>query len=174
MSAPIVRLRVLTCGDSGVGKSSLIKRFVEGRFVGRNLPTVGVDFGVHEVPGQAGGAPLRVNFFDLSGAASYAAVRAEFYGEADALLLVYDVGSAASFEHLDAWLAEASRAGLPRVPIAVCGNKGEGACAVDVERVSAWAAAKAAVHCGVVSAATGAGVAAAFEALIRGRHGGAA
>ncbi|XP_068034365.1 dnaJ homolog subfamily C member 27, partial [Anomalospiza imberbis] len=55
-------------------------------------------------------------------------VRNEFYRDTQGVLLVYDVGSKASFEALEAWLAElrrelAPQGGLDRVVVAVCANK---------------------------------------------------
>ncbi|CAJ1006112.1 putative Ras of Complex, Roc, domain of DAPkinase/Ras family [Leishmania naiffi] len=43
------RLKLLAIGDVGVGKSCLIKRYCEGRFVTKYIPTIGIDFGVRKV-----------------------------------------------------------------------------------------------------------------------------
>ena len=81
---PCRRLHVMTLGDGGAGKSCLVKRFCEGRFVPRHIATVGIDYGVRRVaaaPGGGGG--VRLNFFDASGLAAYAAVRRDFYRDAE-------------------------------------------------------------------------------------------
>ena len=49
---------------------------------------------------------VRVNFWDTAGGAAYFPVRNEFYRDADGLLLVFDVGSRPSFDHVDRWLDE--------------------------------------------------------------------
>ncbi|KAK3872990.1 hypothetical protein Pcinc_021967 [Petrolisthes cinctipes] len=41
----VSRIRILSLGNPGVGKSCLIKRYCEKRFVGKYVPTVGIDYG---------------------------------------------------------------------------------------------------------------------------------
>lgn len=74
---------------------------------------------------------LRLNLFDLSGKPEYVAVRQEFYADAQALLLVFDVTSQASFDALPAFVEELhahmsmdQRAGCLMV---VCGAKSDAA-----------------------------------------------
>ncbi|KAG5485522.1 hypothetical protein LSCM1_07608 [Leishmania martiniquensis] len=43
------RIKLLAIGDAGVGKSCVIKRYCEGRFVAKYIPTIGIDFGVKKV-----------------------------------------------------------------------------------------------------------------------------
>jgi GTPase SAR1 family protein len=42
----VKRVKILSMGDSGVGKSCIIKRFCEGRFLEEYVTTIGIDFGV--------------------------------------------------------------------------------------------------------------------------------
>ena len=73
------RVKVISIGDSQVGKSCLIKRYCERRFVERYVQTIGVDFGVKHV--SVGATKLKVNFFDLSGLEEFDEVRSEFYAD---------------------------------------------------------------------------------------------
>lgn len=75
-----VRLKILSLGDKGVGKSCLIKRYCEGKFVSRYITTIGVDYGVKPV--KVNGTPVKVNFWDLSGDPEFLEVRNEFYSDA--------------------------------------------------------------------------------------------
>ena len=52
-------------GSATVGKSTLIKRYCENRFVQKYIPTIGIDYGVKPV--RVLGHELKVNFFDTSG-----------------------------------------------------------------------------------------------------------
>lgn len=47
------RIKILTLGDVGVGKSCLVKYYCEGRFVSKYIPTIGIDYGVKKVPIQS-------------------------------------------------------------------------------------------------------------------------
>ena len=56
-----------------MGKSTLIKRYCESRFVQKYIPTIGIDYGVKPV--RVLGHDLKVNFFDTSGADSAPVLR---------------------------------------------------------------------------------------------------
>lgn len=105
------RLKIISLGESGVGKSCLIKRYCEDKFVTKYVATIGIDFGVKPVH-LDGPGPCRVNFFDFAGGIEYFEIRNEFYKDAQGAMLVFDVGSKASLEALDKWLKEAEEFGL--------------------------------------------------------------
>jgi DnaJ homolog subfamily C member 27 len=130
--APVVsstRIKLLSIGSGGCGKSCLIKRYCEDRFVQKYIATIGIDYGVKPV--QVDGAEVRVNFWDLSGHPEFFEVRNEFYKDTQGAMLVFDVSSRASFDELDLWLQEAAKFGAnpKEIPIALCANK------VDKKRV---------------------------------------
>ena len=58
-------MSILAAGCATVGKSTLIKRYCENRFVQKYIPTIGIDYGVKPV--RVLGHELKVNFFDTSG-----------------------------------------------------------------------------------------------------------
>ena len=58
-----VRLKLLTIGAAHSGKSCIVKRYCEGRFVSKYVQTVGVDYGVKPV--DVDGTMVRVNFLSL-------------------------------------------------------------------------------------------------------------
>lgn len=115
------RIKIISMGDQRTGKSCLIKRFCENKFVSRYIPTIGVDFGVKPI--RVNGAAVRVNFWDLSGHNEFFEVRNEFYKDSQGAILVFDVGSRRSFENLDKWLQEAQRFGATNLVGVVVGNK---------------------------------------------------
>jgi DnaJ family protein C protein 27 len=122
------RIKVLSMGSAGSGKSCLIKRYCESRFVSKYIATIGVDYGVKPIKIDHVGE-FRINFWDLSGHSEFFEVRNEFYKDTQGCLLVYDVTNRESFEQCDSWLTEAAKYGAsPReMPIALCANKiGEG------------------------------------------------
>jgi DnaJ family protein C protein 27 len=122
-------IKIISMGSGGCGKSCLIKRYCEDRFVNKYIATIGVDYGVKPV--QLEGNDVRVNFWDFSGHSEFFEIRNEFYKDAQGCILVYDVASWDSFNECDAWLAEAAKFGANPgdMPIALCANK------VDKKRV---------------------------------------
>merc|ERR1711998_733420 len=98
----MVRIKVISMGEAGVGKSCIIKRFCEEQFVPRYISTIGVDFGVK--PMQIDGTEAKVNFWDLAGAPEFSEVRNEFYKDTQGAILVYDVSKKMTFDALGAWI----------------------------------------------------------------------
>jgi DnaJ homolog subfamily C member 27 len=85
----IVITQLISVGDTKVGKSCIIKRYCEGRFVQKYITTIGVDYGVKKV--TVSGRKIAVNFFDLSGSSDYEEIRNPFYEDAQVILLIFDL-----------------------------------------------------------------------------------
>ena len=49
---------------------------------------------------------VNVNFWDIAGEPAYFQIRNEFYGDTDGIMMVFDVQSRQSFDHLEQWLSE--------------------------------------------------------------------
>ena len=107
------RVKIISLGCEAVGKSCLIKRFCEGKFVERYISTIGVDYGVRPLEiCKARKYVIKINFFDFSGLRSFADVRSEFYENTQGILLVFDVSSLQSFRNISDWVTEASCYGI--------------------------------------------------------------
>ena len=141
-TAVISRIKVLSMGSGGCGKSCLIKRFCEERFVSKYIATIGVDYGVKPI--KLDGMDVRVNFWDLSGHQEFFEIRNEFYKDTQGIILVYDISSRESFEECDTWLAEASKFGakLNELPVALCATKSDKRPAVSEEEGKQYASSR--------------------------------
>ena len=122
------RIKILSLGDVDSGKSCIIKRYCEHRFVSRYMPTIGIDFGVTKV--NVMNLEIRVNIFDTSGNSIFYEVRNEFYKDTQGILLVFDVCNKASFDSLSKWLQELRKhleteEMMERIAVVVCGNKSD-------------------------------------------------
>ncbi|TKC48924.1 hypothetical protein EI555_007073 [Monodon monoceros] len=60
-----LRIKVISMGNAEVGKSCIIKRYCEKRFVSKYLATIGIDYGVTKV--QVRDREIKVNIFDMAG-----------------------------------------------------------------------------------------------------------
>lgn len=117
------RLKIISMGMDQVGKSCIIKRYCEERFINKYIGTIGIDYGVKKV-NVPGHGDVRVNFWDLAGSPDFLEIRNEFYKDAQGALLVYDVTNPKSFAALDSWLQEAQKFNVPKdLVIVVCANK---------------------------------------------------
>ncbi|KAM5316996.1 dnaJ homolog subfamily C member 27 isoform 1-T1 [Glossophaga mutica] len=121
-----LRIKVISMGNAEVGKSCIIKRYCEKRFVSKYLATIGIDYGVTKV--QVRDREVKVNIFDMAGHPFFYEVRNEFYKDTQDAVLVYDVGQKDSFDALDAWLAEMKQdlgphGSVDNIVFVVCANK---------------------------------------------------
>uniref|UniRef100_A0A6T6NVS6 Uncharacterized protein n=1 Tax=Rhodosorus marinus TaxID=101924 RepID=A0A6T6NVS6_9RHOD len=118
-------LKVIILGESGVGKTSILERYVRHSFSQQYKATIGADFLSMDVIVDDKPVPLQI--WDTAGQERYQSLGAAFYRGADGVLLVYDVTDSRSFEGLDAWRQEFIVSANPRdpdtFPFVVLGNK---------------------------------------------------
>ncbi|NWY47521.1 RB18B protein, partial [Sylvia atricapilla] len=97
-------LKLLMVGDSGVGKSSLLRRFTDGAFEPRLKPTVGIDFRVKRMVLQ--GRAVQLAIWDTAGQERFRALIPSYYRGAQGVVLVYDVTRKDTFTGVGKWLHE--------------------------------------------------------------------
>uniref|UniRef100_A0A3Q3VJC2 RAB37, member RAS oncogene family n=1 Tax=Mola mola TaxID=94237 RepID=A0A3Q3VJC2_MOLML len=107
-----VFLQTILIGDSGVGKTSLLVQFDQGKFIpGSFSATVGIGF--------------TVCIWDTAGQERFGSVTHAYYRDAHALLLLYDITSKTSFDNIRAWLTEIHEYAQSNVVIMLLGNKAD-------------------------------------------------
>jgi len=100
----LVNLKILVVGDSGVGKSSLMLRYTDDKFMMDILPTVGLDFRVKVMEHR--GFSVKLSVWDTAGQERFKNISSAYYRGAHGVVLVYDITSQKSLDHLDTWLEE--------------------------------------------------------------------
>lgn len=122
-------LKVIILGDSGVGKTSLMHRYVNDKYSQQYKATIGADFLTKEVTVDDKVATMQV--WDTAGQERFQSLGVAFYRGADCCVLVYDVTNAKSFENIKSWrdefLVHANVLSPETFPFVILGNK------VDVE-----------------------------------------
>lgn len=86
----------------GVGKSCLLLRFAEDAFTTSFITTIGIDFKVKKL--LLDGRWVKCQVWDTAGQERFRTITAAYYRGAAAVLLVYDVGDAASFANVRGWM----------------------------------------------------------------------
>ena len=95
-------LKVLLVGDSSVGKTTLLLKYVDGKFSENHITTIGVEYKDKEV--IVNNRKVNVQIWDTSGQERYQSITKNFYRNADGILFVFDVTNEDSFNHLKNWL----------------------------------------------------------------------
>ena len=120
--------KVVLQGDAGVGKSSILRRFVDGNYDPDYCCTIGVEFGTRTL--QIGCASVKLQIWDTAGAERYRALSRSYYRGAMGVMLVYDVTSRMSFRCLDDWIGEVN-ANAQGARLMILGSK----CDVDESKI---------------------------------------
>ena len=108
-------------GDGAVGKTSLLRRFIDNTFDPDYKGTIGVQFMTRTV--RIDGANVKLVIWDIAGQSKTASFRHLYYRDAEGILLVYDITRRHTFENLDKWVLDAIKFTNLDTKIAVLANK---------------------------------------------------
>jgi small GTP-binding protein len=128
--------KVVVAGDGNVGKTSLVRRYCEGKFEQSRITTLGVDFQTKLV--KIGDKTIKLSIWDVAGQDRFVSFRDTFYRGAHAVALVYDVTSPATFFNLMHWRDEIQSV-VPLVPMVVIGNKIDLFSVIPPDEAQGWA-----------------------------------
>merc|ERR1711959_316984 len=117
----VVQFKLVLLGDSAVGKSSLVLRFVRGQFFEYQESTIGAAFLTQNV--SLNDYTVKFEIWDTAGQERYHSLAPMYYRGAAAAVVVYDITSQDSFSRAKAWVKELQRQGSPSIVIALAGNK---------------------------------------------------
>ncbi|KAM5181961.1 ras-related protein Rab-42 [Mantella aurantiaca] len=106
------QFRVLLLGDSGVGKTSLLRRYTNEEFSETTGPTVGVDF-CCRIEEPEDGVKVRLQFWDTAGQERYRAVTRSYYRNAACVILLFDLTARKTFENIQNWYQEVTERAQP-------------------------------------------------------------
>lgn len=125
MSGKSLLLKVILLGDGGVGKSSLMNRYVTNKFDSQAFHTIGVEFLNRDL--EVDGRFVTLQIWDTAGQERFKSLRTPFYRGADCCLLTFSVDDRQSFENLSNWQKEfiyyADVKDPEHFPFVVLGNK---------------------------------------------------
>jgi len=96
--------KLIIIGDSGIGKSCVLKRLTEDDFKDDHDITVGVEFGSTLI--KVEDKTLKLQVWDTAGQESFKSITKIFYRGAHVVILAYSIIQAISFENLSDWLRE--------------------------------------------------------------------
>ena len=165
-SEPSITFKILTIGESGVGKTCILRRFVENKFLKNHLATIGIDFKTKNL--IINNQEIKLKIWDTAGQERFRNITTQYYKGADGIVLVYDVTDEASYEKIKDWMDQiVANTQEGEIGLVLLGNK----CDMEPRAVSEEQGIKMAEDLKIsyfeTSALNGQGIKEAFEQLTR-------
>ena len=118
-------VKAVLLGESGVGKTSIISRFIDNSFEKNKKSTTGADYtGKTMYFDEYGGKKIKFEIWDTAGQEIYRSLTKIFYKDAKIAVLVYDITKRETFEELKKyWYNQIKESATPDIIIAIAANK---------------------------------------------------
>ena len=115
-------IKILTLGDSGVGKTSIIQKFINDKFNQSMLSTIGVDFQSKVI--IIDNIKVKLKIWDTTGQERFKTLTSQYYNGADGALLIFDITSKMTFDRISFWMNELNeKKKLNELGLLLIGNK---------------------------------------------------
>jgi small GTP-binding protein len=112
------QIKAVLIGDTGVGKTAIYHALQGGDFFPDHQPTVGGDYrSIDLADGYA------VGLWDTAGQEAYRIIIPMYFRDAAAIIVVFDVTSRDSYDHIQEWISTASSSAPEKAKIILLGNK---------------------------------------------------
>ncbi len=94
--------KIITLGNPGVGKTSIIKRYVHNEFSVNRISTMGIEYSFKDE--IINGQNIKLSVIDTSGQEKYKSMSASYFRYADVVLFVFDWSIEDSFKDMKDWI----------------------------------------------------------------------
>jgi Ras-related protein Rab-1A len=114
--------KILLIGDSGVGKSCIVSRYVDDTFSDHYISTIGVDFKIKTIT-LSDGKVAKFQIWDTAGQERFKAITTSYYRGAHGIMIVFDLSEKISFLNISQWLTDIKEYSQFNVCKFLVGNK---------------------------------------------------
>ena len=116
---PELKLKLLIIGDSAVGKTSMLLKYVDNFFPETHMATIGVEYKSKTITTDK--YSINLNIWDTAGQERFKSITRSFFNNTNGIVFVYDITSKNSFEGVKNWIKDSEPYG--RFQSVLCGNK---------------------------------------------------
>lgn len=117
------QFKLVLLGESAVGKSSIVHRFVKNTFDNMRESTIGAAFLTQTITLPESNTTIKFEIWDTAGQERYKSLAPMYYRNANAALCVYDITSRSSFSKAQDWIKELKKQAPEGIVICLVGNK---------------------------------------------------
>ena len=115
--------KVVLVGDSFVGKTNIMSKYLKNEFHEDSKATVGVEFGSKQF--NIEGHTIKAQIWDTAGQERYKAITSAYYKGAKGAFIVYDITRKQSFESVERWVTDVTSVADKKISIVLIGNKSD-------------------------------------------------
>ena len=115
--------KLILIGDSSVGKSNILLKYLKGEFDKNSKATVGVEFGTKNI--MINNKKIKIQIWDTAGQERYRSITSAYYKGAKGALIVYDITRKNTFDNIDKWISDLKLNGDKNICILIVGNKSD-------------------------------------------------
>ena len=120
MSSSPFLIKLVILGDSSVGKTNLLSRYINNNFLENTQTTTIAEFYSKDI--KRNNINLKLQFWDTAGQELFRSMSNVFYKNCHGVILCYDITNKESFNHIDFWAKELL-ANVESAPVLMLGNK---------------------------------------------------
>jgi len=119
-------MKVITLGEGGVGKTSIIRRYIDNEFDENVLSTIGLNFSFKNIELKDGNT-IKLKLIDTAGQEKYRALAKSYFKNIDAVLFIFALDNQESFDNIKNWinLYNDNHNGKADIPKYLIGNKSD-------------------------------------------------
>ena len=117
--------KILFLGSIGVGKTSIINRYIKDIFINDQKSTIGIDYKTKNVIYNS--KKIKLKIFDTSGQERFRTLTKNYYQNAHGIILVFDLKRVETFDELTYWMDEINKnCDKDKIGMILIGNKKDG------------------------------------------------
>ena len=116
-------LKYVIIGDSGVGKSNILLKYINNTFSEEFKATVGVEFGAKNL--QVNGRVYRIQIWDTAGQENFRSIARAYYKNSVCACIVYDITNRNSFNSIQSWIDDCTKQTPKTILYILIGNKND-------------------------------------------------
>ena len=116
-------LKYVIIGDSGVGKSNILLRYINNVFSEEFKTTVGVEFFAKNI--ELNNYIYRIQIWDTAGQENFRSIARAYYKNSVCACIVYDITSHSSFESIQGWIDDCTKQTSKSILLLLIGNKND-------------------------------------------------
>ena len=116
-------IKYVIVGDSGVGKTNILNRYIRNSFYLDGKSTIGIELETKIFKIQD--KYIKLNIWDTAGQERFKSVTQAYYKGAKGAILVYDITRENTFNSIDAWFKEIKESAISDMNLILIGNKSD-------------------------------------------------